>query len=78
MIRTSFVKERVMTLDAESLRRATELTERDRSTPRTEAESDILLDRFVAEFVAESESMEGHATKASEVFDSVRDLALGT
>ncbi len=67
-----------MTLNAELLRKAIELTKRDRATPRTEAEKDILLDRFVAEFVAESESMEGHATKASEVFDSVRDLALAS
>jgi hypothetical protein len=63
-------------LDRTLLREALELTARDAATPRTPIDEERLMDGFVAEFVAESESLEGHDTKPIEVLDSVRDLAL--
>jgi hypothetical protein len=50
------------------------LNARDRATARTAVEEDCLLDLFVADFVAESESLEGHDTDASEVLDAARAL----
>ncbi len=34
------------------------------------------MDGFVAEFVAESESLEGYDTNSADVLNSARDLAL--
>ena len=63
-------------LDQTLLREALELTRRDADTPRTAVDEDRLLDGFVAEFVAESESLEGHDSKPVDVLNSARDLAL--
>jgi hypothetical protein len=63
-----------MTVDQSLLREALELTTRDRRTPRTAGEEDHLMDRYIAEFVAESESIEGHDCTASEVLASARSL----
>lgn len=60
-----------------TLGEAVALTARDRSVHRTDVEADLLQDRFVAEFVAASESLAGNPTSAAEVFDAVRDLAVG-
>ena len=65
-----------MLLNTELLREAVDLTIRDRDIPRTQVDEDLLLEGFIAEFVAESESLEGHDSKPTEVMDSVRDLAL--
>jgi hypothetical protein len=65
-----------MTVDQSLLREALELTTLDRATPRTAIEEDCLMDGYIAEFVAESESLEGHDSKASEVLDSARALVL--
>ena len=66
-----------MTLDGDLVAEAVALTDRDASTYRSALEKDRLLDRFVAEFVAASASLEGHDSTPSEVLDSVRDLILG-
>jgi len=58
------------------LREALELTALDRAKRRTAIEEDCLMDDYVAEFVAESESLEGHDSAASEVLASARALGL--
>lgn len=65
-----------MPIDRTLLQEALELTARDAAAPRTPVDEDRLMDGFVAEFVAESESIEGHDSKPVEVLDSARDLAL--
>ncbi len=64
-----------MTIDRALLREALDLTAEDRATPRTAVQEDVLMEVFIAEFVAESESLEGHESKASEVLDASRELA---
>jgi hypothetical protein len=64
-----------MQLDRTILHEALDATTRDAATPRTAVEEDRLMDGFVAEFVAGSESLEGHDTNSAEVLDSARDLA---
>ena len=63
-----------MIIDQSLLREALELTTRDRRTPRTAGDMDHLMDRYIAEFVAESESIEGHDCTASEVLASAHAL----
>lgn len=55
---------------------ARRLTNLDANTARTAVESACLMDGFVAEFVAESESLEGCDASPADVLDSVRDLVL--
>jgi hypothetical protein len=65
-----------MTVNQSLLREALELTALDRATPRTTLEEACLMDGYIAEFVAESESLEGHDCTASDVLDSARALGL--
>ena len=65
-----------MTVDRVLLLEALHLTAKDRDERRTAVQADMLMDKFVAEFVAESESLEGHASKASEVLDASQALAV--
>jgi hypothetical protein len=65
-----------MTLDPALLREAVELTALYHATPRSAVEEDSLMDAFVAEFVAESESLEGYDTTPTEVLNAARDLAV--
>jgi hypothetical protein len=65
-----------MTLDRTLLHEIVKITLQDAATPRTSVDEDRLMDGFVAEFVAESESLEGHDSNPGEVLDSARDLAL--
>jgi hypothetical protein len=65
-----------MTLDPALIHEAVELTTCYYATPRSAVEEDCFLDAFVAEFVAESESLEGHDTTPTEVLNAARDLAL--
>jgi hypothetical protein len=65
-----------MTLDRSLRLEATRLTAQDDTAVRTLMDEDRLLTGFVAEFVAQSESLEGHDSKASDVLDSMRDLVL--
>ena len=63
-----------MPLDSALLKEALDLTARDGAAARSAVDEDCLMDRFVAEFVAESESLEGHDSVASEVLDAARNL----
>jgi hypothetical protein len=63
-------------LDPTLLKEALDLTAQDAATARASVEEDRLMLGFVAEFVAESESLEGHDSKPGQVLDSARDLAL--
>lgn len=65
-----------MTVNPSLLREALKLTALDRGMYRTAIEEDCLMDGYIAEFVAESESLEGNDTKASEVLDSARALVV--
>jgi len=65
-----------MTLDRALVQEALDVTARDAAVPRTPIDEDRLMDGFVAEFVAESESLEGHDTNSADVLNSARDLAL--
>ncbi len=65
-----------MTLDPALLHEAVERTARYHANLRSAVEEDALMDAFVAEFVAESESLEGHDTTPMEVLNAARDLAL--
>jgi hypothetical protein len=65
-----------MTINQKLVLEAVDLTAQESAIHRTDVDRDVLLSRFVAEFVAESESLEGYESKASDVFDSVRDLSL--
>jgi hypothetical protein len=65
-----------MTLDPALLRDAVELTARYHAAPRSAVEEDALMDAFVAEFVAESESLAGYDATPLEVLNASRDLAL--
>jgi hypothetical protein len=64
-----------MITDRALLMEALKLTNEDRATARTAVEEDVLMDMFVAEFVAESESLEGYDSKAADVLDASRELA---
>ena len=59
------------------LSRAVELTELDASAPRTLIQEDVLMDAYVAEFVSESESLEGNDSTPAEVLDASRELVGG-
>jgi len=65
-----------MPLDRALVQEALDVTARDAAAPRTPIDEDRLMDGFVAEFVAESESLEGYDTNSAEVLNSARDLAL--
>jgi hypothetical protein len=65
-----------VTLDPALLQEAVELTARYYATPRSAVDEDALMDAFAAEFVAESESLEGHDATPTEVLNASRDLAL--
>jgi hypothetical protein len=63
-------------LDPDLLQKAVTITADDAVAARTPVDEDRLLAGFVAEFVAESESLDGHDTNAADVLNSVRDLVL--
>ena len=65
-----------MTVNQSLLRKALALTALDCATPRTAIEEDSLMDGYVAEFVAESESLERHDCTASDVLHSSQALGL--
>lgn len=65
-----------MTVDRNLLLEALRLTDVDHSMQRTAVQADCLMDSFVAQFVSESESIEGHNSTPREVLDSARDLVL--
>ena len=66
----------MMVLDRVQRLEALRLMALDSDTARTAVDSARLMNGFVAEFVAESESLEGCDTKPADVLDSARDLAL--
>ena len=65
-----------MRLSPSLVQEALKVTALDAAVPRTPVDEDRLSDRLVAEFVAESESLEGHDIGAVDVLNSVRDLTL--
>ncbi len=65
-----------MATETSLIREALELTERYEAAPRSDVDRDVVVSAFLADFVAESESLEGHASQPREVLDSVRDLTL--
>ena len=65
-----------MTIRADLLETAVSLTKRELGVVRSQTDTDVIDRRFLAEFVAESESLEGHDTKPGDVLDSVKRLIL--
>ena len=69
-------KQAFMSIDPALLREAVELTIKDAAIPRTAVEEERRRDGFIAEFIAESESLEGNDTTPIAVLNSARDLVL--
>jgi len=67
-----------MVLDRSKRIEALKLMALDSKTARTAVDNTRLMVGFIAEFIAESESLEGYEANAADVLDSVRDLVLNT
>ncbi len=65
-----------MPLDGALVQEALDVTARDAAAPRTPVDEDRLMNGSVAEFVAESESLEGYDINSADILNSSRDLAL--
>lgn len=65
-----------MAIDRDLVSRVFASEKADGLIPRSSLDEARLEERYLAEFVAESESMEGYQSSATEVLDGVRDLVM--